>query len=106
MGKGEIGCNEQFLLFPQCFLSILKTFCNFHQLKNCRLQTLSIWKSLKFVIWERVNFVLWYKHDPAAFNSLPDDKILDWSKLKALADKNLNVNNKLKPALGRVENIV
>ena len=25
------------------------------QLWNCRLQTLSVWKSLKFVVWERVN---------------------------------------------------
>ena len=40
-GKGEIARNEQFLLFPQCFLVIWKTFCHFHQLWNC-LQTLSI----------------------------------------------------------------
>ena len=26
----------------------------FIKLKNCRLQTLSVWKSLKFVIWEKV----------------------------------------------------
>ena len=31
VGKGEIACNEQFLLFPLCFLSIWKTFCHFHQ---------------------------------------------------------------------------
>ena len=29
MGKGEIACNEQFLLFPQCFLTIWKTVCQF-----------------------------------------------------------------------------
>ena len=34
------------------------------------------------------------------------DKISDQSKLKAFADDNLNVNNKLKFALGREENIV
>ena len=28
----EIAQNKQFLLFPQCFLSIWKTFCHFHQL--------------------------------------------------------------------------
>ena len=39
------GCDKQFLLFPQCFLAVLKTFCHFHQIWNCRLQTLSIWKS-------------------------------------------------------------
>ena len=38
-------------------------------------------------------------------NTLPHDKILDLSKLKAFADDNSNVNSKLKFALGRVENI-
>ena len=31
-GKGEIARNEQFLLFPQCFQPILRTFCHFHQI--------------------------------------------------------------------------
>ena len=31
MGKGEIARNEQFLLFPQCFLLVWRTFCHFHQ---------------------------------------------------------------------------
>ena len=39
-------------------------------------------------------------------NSLPNDKILDWSKLKALADDKINVVQKLKFVGGRVENIV
>ena len=39
-------------------------------------------------------------------NSLPNDKILDWSKLKAFADDKINVTVKLKFSLGRVENIV
>ena len=38
-------------------------------------------------------------------NFLPNDKILDLSKLNALADDNLNANNKLKFGLERVENI-
>ena len=46
---------EQFLLFPQCFLSVWRTFCHFRKVQNCRLQTLSIWESLNFVVWERVN---------------------------------------------------
>ena len=54
-GKGEFARNEQFLLFPQCFLSILRTFCHFHQIRICRLQTLLIWKSPKFVVREMVN---------------------------------------------------
>ena len=40
-----------------------------------------------------------------SFNSLPNDKFLDWSKLKALADDKINVTKKLKFILGRVENI-
>ena len=38
-------------------------------------------------------------------NSLPKDKFLDWTKLKAYADNNINVTEKLKFVLGRVENI-
>ena len=53
VGKGEIAHNKQFLLFPHCLLPIRRTFCHFPQIQNCRLQTLSVWKSLKFVVWER-----------------------------------------------------
>ena len=67
-GKGEIAHQEQFHLSSQCFLPCKRTFCH-HQIQNCCLQTLSVWRSLKFVVWER-------------FNPLPDNKILDWSKLK------------------------
>ena len=49
--------------------------------------------SLKYVGWERVN-------------SLPNNKILDMSKLKVFADDKINVTQKLKLAFGRVENIV
>ena len=38
-------------------------------------------------------------------NSLPNDKNLNQSKLKAFADDRINVNQKLKFDLGRVENI-
>ena len=31
VGKGEIARNEQFLLFPQCFLPVWITFCHFRQ---------------------------------------------------------------------------
>ena len=32
-------------LFPPCFLPFWRTSCHFHQIYNCRLQTLSVWKS-------------------------------------------------------------
>ena len=41
-----------------------------------------------------------------SFNSISNNKVLDWSKLKAHADDKINVTEKLKFALGRVENIV
>ena len=58
LGKGEIARNEQFLLFQQCFLTIWRVFYQFHQIWNCRLQSLSIWKRPKFVVWERVKHLL------------------------------------------------
>ena len=39
-------------------------------------------------------------------NSLPSDKILDWSKLKAFADDKLNVAKTLKIHYDKEENIV
>ena len=39
-------------------------------------------------------------------NSLPNSNFLDWSKPKAFADKKLNLAEKLKFVLGRVEKFV
>ena len=55
VGKGEIAHIKQFLFFPQCFLTFWITFSHVYQISNCHLQTLSVWKILKFVVWERVN---------------------------------------------------
>ena len=52
--KEKIARNEQFLLFPQCFLPFSRTFFHIHQIQNYHLQTLSVWKSLKFVVLERI----------------------------------------------------
>ena len=40
------------------------------------------------------------------FNSLQNNKALDWSELKAFADEKLNVAENLKFILWMVENIV
>ena len=53
--------------------------CHFHQIKNWCLQTLSVWKSLKFVILEKVNPLL-------------NDKNLNCSKLKQIADDILTLS--------------
>ena len=42
----------------------------------------------------------------AGINSLPNDKVSGWSKLKAFADNKIIVTEKLKIVLGKVENIV
>ena len=75
MGKGEIALTEQFLLFPHCFLPVWRTFCHFHQIQNCYLQALSVWKSLKSVFWERVKtfhhtVVTFNDHEEEAFRKL------------------------------------
>ena len=40
------------------------------------------------------------------FNSSPNDKILDWFKLKAFANDKVNVTQKLKFVSKRIENIL
>ena len=40
-----------------------------------------------------------------SINSLPNDKVLDLTKLKAFADNKINVTQMLKFSLGRVENV-
>ena len=32
----------------------MRTFCHFHWIPNCCLQTCLVWKSLKSIVWERV----------------------------------------------------
>ena len=44
------------------------------------MQTLSVWKSLKYVLWESINF-------------LPNDNISEQSKSKAFADDLLSLVN-------------
>ena len=46
----EIVCNNQFLLFPRHFLPFQRILHHFLQISNCFLQTLSVWKNLKFVV--------------------------------------------------------
>ena len=46
MGKGEIARN---------FLHIWRTVSHFHQILNYCLQTLSVWKNLKFIVGKGLN---------------------------------------------------
>ena len=60
---------EQFLLFPQCFLPFWRTLSQFYKIQNCRLQTLSVWKNLKFVVSERDIQTLTLYHTIPTFNN-------------------------------------
>ena len=68
VGKGEIACYKQFLLFPQCFQ------------KACFPEV-----SKGVIVWEWVKPV---QSDSMGFNPVPNDKILN---LKAFADDKMNL---------------
>ena len=52
------------------------------------------------------DFVKNIRPETLFLNSLPNNKILDWFKLKAFADYTIDVNKNLKSGMRRVENIV
>ena len=77
MGKGENAGDQHFLLFPRIFSKVLS------------------FRIVKSQDWCGKGLAL-----------LSNDKIWDLTKLKAHADVNIHVIQKLKFALGMVENIV
>ena len=68
-----------------------------------------IWKPRVMIKWNNLKgryMFLCTSSGRTEFNSLPNNKFLDWSKFKASADDKINVNEKFKFIFGRVENIV
>ena len=121
VGKGENAGNQHFLLFSQGFLLYHREESSSKQSLICRLQMLSIWlrpklcRLVKSKTKKKVLSILKTFSDNNSmklkscfffFNPLPNNKIFDWSKLKAFADDNINVNEKIQYILGRVENTV
>ena len=90
MENGENAGNQHFLLFPQCFLLLSKT-------ENDINVTFILLSAGAFTL-DMVKFLLFG-------NSLPNNKNLGWYQLKAFADDEINVTEKLKFVL-RIENIV
>ena len=78
-GNGENAHIEHFLLFPTCFLSFLTQVALFEYSFTYCFQLLAVWTCLQFC---------------HVVNPLPDDKILDCSKLKQIADNILNGKKK------------
>ena len=59
VGKGEIACNNQFLLFVQHFLLLWRIFRCIYQIKIVLSKHLQYAKVLvQFVVWERVEVVI------------------------------------------------
>ena len=59
VGKGKTALDEQFLLFPQCFLLVLNTFVRFHQNLIMSANAFSLEES-KFDTRERIKtFSIW-----------------------------------------------
>ena len=55
VGKKEIACIKQFLLFPQCFFYSYEELSDiFIKFKIVFCTFFSVWKSKKFVVWERL----------------------------------------------------
>ena len=52
--KEKLLITSNFSFSHSVFYPFWRIFHHFHQIQNYRLQTLSVWKSLKFVVWERL----------------------------------------------------
>ena len=75
--------------------------------RNCLLQAISPFltmfpKAIYLMCVKMWHCVIMGLFISVRVNSLPNDKILDWSKLKAFADNKINVTEKLKFVLERV----
>ena len=53
-GEEKLLVTSNFSLTHSVFYPFRVPFNQFHQILNCRLQTLLVWESIKFVVWERV----------------------------------------------------
>ena len=114
VGKGQIAHNEQFLLFPKCFLRnhiIVSPFVHIFYIISlfaAELEAPKIGISGKGLIKVRTLLVEveWWPYFLYPMNSLPNDKILNWSKLKAFADDKIKVFNMIIFVFDRVENNV
>ena len=59
LGKGEIARDEQYLIFPHCFLLFFENSVILikFEIVFFELFQFSVWKSLKLVIWKRLNSI-------------------------------------------------
>ena len=72
----------------------------------CKLFQFGIVLNLSFAKGLTMKFYKAFFFKDVKINPLPNDKFFDWSKLKELGDNKINITEKLKFILERVENIV
>ena len=108
MEKGEIAQNKQHRSFFD--YGMVSKWCIrewIKELKELGLTGPKPWKQFG-IAEKKKNWHLAFSHFLCflSFNPLPGDKNLDWSKLKAIADNNLNVAKMIISLYDRVENIM
>ena len=81
VGKREIAHNEQFLLFPQCFLPFWKSFCHFIKFKIILCELFKFGRILNSLIKNGLLLIhdceiacVIYVSQKWICNSFPDDK--------------------------------
>ena len=89
--KGEIARNEQFLVSHSVFYPFEELSAFFIKIWNCLLQTLSVWKSLKFAGWEMVNT---FPHNDAFWRPWETSLLKTlWEKEKLLVTSNFSFSH-------------
>ena len=98
--KKKLLLTSNFSFSHSVFFSFGELSVIFHQNQNCCLQTLSVWKSLKFDVWERVKFLCTNNSNSTPAFRLekclfPKRQIFHSSKLKEFAEDNSKLNEKV-----------
>ena len=103
VGNERIVTSWRFLFFfRQCFYTLLYQSHNLSVKFVFRLRVPWIWTSLNFYPGMKSKNILTLCSNKRELHSLPNDKILDWSKFKACADDKINLNENLKFVLWKV----
>ena len=100
--KEKLLVTSNFSFAHSVFYPIRELSSIFYQIWNCRLQTLSIWKSLKFVVWERVkednngsvNPSTTQFRQSTLYQTMKCSMGLNW---KHIADDKINVTQRFNP---------
>ena len=112
VGKGENAGYQHFLPFPQCFQKpslsgSLKVGIVWERVKPCENETVkSIYSCQPASTVQTSIGNFFFIFFMSKNNSLPDDQIFDWSKLKQTADNSLKCISNGKKVTYKVENIV